>query len=184
MADESLEGLTPNQRQALNLGRLLLEKNPDIARKAKRLAKEADPTLRVPEIELEDQIAAGNKAQADRIAELEQRQIQSDVERRRERFHTACREQGLNPEEVEKIVVDEKCSTSTAIKLALAERTTGDPSAGDVSHGNAPHTPIDPRPDAEWRKLGGNKSALARRSHDIAAEMMDGFKRERRAGAR
>jgi hypothetical protein len=173
-----IEDLKPEEVQALRLGSILLSKNPDIARKAKRLAKEADPTLRIPEIELEDQIAAGNKEQADRIAELEQRQIQTEVERRRERFRADCKEQGLDPTEVEKIVVDEKCSTSTAIKLALASQQTGEASAAEVASGsNGMHSPMEVRPDADWRKLGGNLAGLRRKSADVAHDMVNNFRK-------
>jgi hypothetical protein len=173
-----LEDLSPQDQQAHRLGKLLLEKNPEIARRAKRLAKEADPALRIPEIELEDQIAAATKDSQKRIDELEQRQIATDVERRRERFRAECTEQGLDPEAVEKIVVDEKCSTATAIKLALAQRQTAEPTAGDV-FANPPGTPIDMRPEKDVRKLAGG--ALRRWSADTAHAMVDQFRKTRRA---
>jgi hypothetical protein len=177
-----IEDLTPDQAQQLRLGAILL-KNPDVARKAKRLAKEADPTLRIPEIELEDQIAAAGKVQADKIAELEQTVIKQDVERRREKFRADCVERGLKPEDVEKIVVDEKCSTATAIKLAIAMAQTAEPGPGEVVNGpNGPHSPIEMRPDKDWRKLTGN--ALRRRSADVAHEMVNGFLKLKRAVAR
>jgi hypothetical protein len=178
-----IEDLSPADQQAHKLGVMLLRKNPDIARRAKRLAREADPTLVVPELELEDQIAKGQEKNQEKIAELEQRLINQDVQQRRKAFREDCEKQGLDPTEVEKIVVDEKCSTATAIKVALLQRQTAEPTAGDVLHGgNAPHTPIDMRPDKDWRKLEGG--ALRRRSADIASEMVNDFAKARRSGAR
>lgn len=173
-----LEDLSPQDQQAHRLGKLLLEKNPEIARKAKRLAKEADPALRIPEIELEDQIAAATATQEKKIQELMERQITTEANARRERFRAECREQGLVPEDVEKIVADEKCSPATAIKLALAQRQTAEPTAGDV-FANPPGTPIDMRPEKDVRKLAGG--ALRRWSADMAHGMVDQFRKTRRA---
>lgn len=178
-----IEDLTPAQAQAMRLGEIL-QKNPDIAMRAKRLAKEADPTLRIPEVELEDKIAQGTKDAAKRIDDLEQRQIANEVAQRREQFRAVCKEQGLDPAEVEKIVVDEKCSTGTAIKLAIASRQTGEASAAEVAAGsNGQGSPIEVRPDAEWRKLGGNLAQLRRKSADVAHEMVNTFRKGTRRSA-
>src|SRR4029077_9792702 len=116
---EGLESLTPEQAKALQLGSLLLNTNPDIARDAKRLALKANPKLNIPELELEDRIDKATARSPEKIEELEQRLITQDVNARRELFRSDCTKQGLDPDEVEKIVVDEKCSPATAIKLAL-----------------------------------------------------------------
>lgn len=180
-----IEDLSPQDQQAHRLGALLLRKNPDIARRAKRLAREADPTLVVPELDLEDQITKAGEKQAEKVAELEQRLIEQDVANRRAAFRAECKEKGLDPAEVEKIVVAEKCSTATAIKIADMQRQTAEPAAGDVQHGgNPPHTPIDMRPEQDWRKLGGNRGALMRKAADVAHSMIDGFNKARRVAAR
>jgi hypothetical protein len=177
-----IEDLSPADQQAHRLGVLLL-KDPEVARQAKRLAKKADPSLRIPEIELEDQIEKANEKNAEKVAELEQRLIKQDVDNRRAAFRADCKEKGLDPDEVEKIVVAEKCSTATAIKIATMQRDTAEPTAGDVAHGgNPPHTPIDMRPDQDWRKLQGN--SLRRRSATLAHEMVDQFRTQRRTAAR
>lgn len=182
MAGEGIESLSAADQNAVRLGRLLLNTNPEVAREAKRLAKKADPNLRVPELELEDQIAASAKKSEERTAELERQLIEERVARRREEFHRQVAAEGLDVAEVEKIIVDEKCSPATAIKMAKLQQQTADPTAGVVAaNGNAVGTPIEMRPEAEVRKLTGN--TLKRWSATLAHEMVDGFRGRNRGRA-
>jgi hypothetical protein len=176
-----IEDLSPQDQQAHRLGTLLLRKNPDIAKRARRLAKEADPTLSVPDIELEDKIAEGQAASDKKLEKVEADLMTERVARRKAERDAQIVAAGFTVEEIEKIIVDEKCTYETALKIATLQQQTAEPTAGDVRHGGNPvHTPIDVRPDADWRKLGGNKAALARRSHDVAATMITDFAKARR----
>jgi hypothetical protein len=180
-----IEDLSPEDQQALRLGAVLLRKNPDVAMRAKRLAKEADSTLRIPEVELEDKITASAKETEKRVDEIEKRQIATDVAQRRATFRAECTNLDLVPEEVEKIVVAEGCSPSTAIKLALAQRQTAEPGAAEVVSGSdGMHSPMELRPDTEFRKLGGNLAALRRHSATIAHDMVNELRGKRRVVAR
>ena len=176
-----IEDLSPELQQQLRLGAIML-KDPAIAREAKRLAKKADPSLRIPEIELEDQVNAVAVKNNERIDALEQQLVTERVNARHAAFRADCEKQGLDPDEVEKIVVAEKCSTATALKMAVMQRETAAPSAPDVRTGNPQGAQIDMRPEADVRKLYGG--ALRRWSADTAAEMIDGFRKVRRAVAR
>jgi hypothetical protein len=178
-----IEDLSPQDQQAHRLGTLLLRKNPDIARRAKRLAREADPTLVVPELELEDQIAKSNQTQAEKLAAMETQLMEERVRNRKRDRDAQIKDAGYTVEEIEKIIVDEKCTYETALKIADLQRQTAEPAAGDVLHGGLPpHTPIDLRPDQDWRKLSGN--ALRRKSATVAHEMVDDLAKRRRAAAR
>ena len=76
-----IEDLDPESQKALRLGTMLLS-NPEVSNKAKRLAREVDPKLRLPEIDLEDQI---NKLRDEQKAELEKRDKELMEERVRSR---------------------------------------------------------------------------------------------------
>lgn len=181
MSDTGVEGLSANQQQALKLGELLLNTNPDIARDAKRLAKKANPALRIPEIELEDAIDKASEKNTAKVAELEQRLIERDVTDRRRIFREDCTKQGLDPDEVEKIVVAEKCSPATAIKLALLQQQTGEPTAA-AHHVMPQGTPVDMRPEKDIRNLSG--AALRKWSADQAHSMVSDLMSKRRTAAR
>lgn len=173
----SLEDLTPAQRQALSLGAVLL-KNPEIHKQAKRLAKAADPTLSIPEIELEDQLAAERERTDKELEKRDKALMEERVARRREERNRQIQAEGLTVEEVEKVIVEENCSYETAIKLVKAMKNTADPSSPlIVSGGHPQHTPIDMRPEQDVRKLSG--SALRRWSHDTASQMITDSLRSR-----
>jgi hypothetical protein len=179
-----IEDLSPADQAAHRLG-TLLKKNPDIFRKAQRLAKEADPSLRIPEIELEDQIAAGKVESDKRFEAIEAENIKLRVAQRKTERDAQCRNAGFEPEKIEKIIDERKCSYETAIHIATLEQQTAAPTAGDVRSGsNPPGTPIDMRPQEEFKKVGMNRGALQRLSADIAHGMIDENVKARRQAAR
>jgi hypothetical protein len=177
-----IEDLSPQDQQAHRLGALLLRKSPDIARKAKRLAREADPTLIVPELDLEDQLEKSAKTQDEKLEAMDKQLMEERVARRKTERDQQIKDAGFTVAEIEKIIVDEKCTYETALKIAALQQQTAEPTAGEVRHGgNQPGTPIDMRPEADWRKLGTNRAALQRRSHEVASEMITNFNKGRRA---
>ena len=94
-----IEDLNAEQQKALHLGSLLLS-NPEVSNKAKRLAKEVSPNLRLPEIELEDQI---NKLREEQTAALEQRDkelMEERVRARQAEQHNRIREAGFEPADI------------------------------------------------------------------------------------
>jgi len=177
----SLEDLTPQQLQAFNLGKLLLE-NPEVAIEAKRLAKKANPKLQIPEVDIEDRLAA---QRTEFQTELDRRDKEAMAERvaarKRERDRQII-EAGYKVEEIEAIIVREKCSYETAIKIADLERQVATPSAADVLSGGIPNIPKEMRPDKDWSKLSAGD--VRKRSASIAGEMINEFRTARRQGAR
>ena len=95
--------------QKLNLARFahtLIHRNPDIAREARKLAKKANPDLRFPEIEAEERVNEQLKSRDKQIEEMQQQLMTQDVERRREAQRQSCRDKGLDPDEVEELIVE------------------------------------------------------------------------------
>jgi hypothetical protein len=175
-----IEDLSPDDRRALAAGQKLLKANPDIVHRAKKLLKEADPTLRFPELEIEERVESHVKANDKKVEELEQELIKERVTRRQSERNAEIASKGFKVADIEKIIVDRKCSYETAMHIAQLEQQTAEPTAGDVRHGgNAPHSPIELRPAADWRKLQGND--LRRKSAEVAGQMIDEFTRARRA---
>jgi hypothetical protein len=178
-----VEDLTGRDLEAHRLGQLLLSK-PEVRREAQRLAKKVNPALHIPELEMEDRIEAARTESKDRADKLETQLIAERVERRRSERAEQCRAQGLDVEEVEKIVVAEKCSYETAMKIAALQRETAAPTNPDTVSG-AGAGAVEMRPDEDWRKAGANGlAALRKKSADTAREMINGFRKGGRAGAR
>lgn len=173
-----LEDLTPEQRKQLELGSILLS-NPEVAKSSLRLAKKAKPELRLPEIDLEDAIQAEAKKREEWQEKQEQREIEQRVEQRRREHAVAAREQGFTPEEIEKIVVDEKCSFETALRLANLQRETAVPGAAEGVYGGQqmPYAK-DLRPDSDLRKK--SPADLRRWGLNTAHEMLDDYMRRAR----
>ena len=152
----SIEDLPAEQQKALHLGSMLLS-NPEVANKAKRLAKEVDPHLRLPEIELEDAI---NKVRDENRAELEKRDkelMEERVRSRRAEQDSKIREAGFEPAEIEKLIVEEHFgSYEAALKFAELRRQAAEPGPAEASFGGRTPYPRDLRGDEEWRKAYAN----------------------------
>lgn len=103
----SLENLTDVQRDNLALAAQKLLNNAELSPQVKKLLMKADPqTYRFPEIEAETQFDARLKDRDEKIAALEQRQIEESAQRNRERKHADATARGLDPAEVEKAIVE------------------------------------------------------------------------------
>lgn len=181
----SLEDLTPAQQQQLRLGQLLLEKNPEIAERAKELALEADPNLRLPEVTLARKIAEEAKKRQELEDKLERQRIEDRVAERERAAKKMIEDSGFSVEEIEKIVKDEELhgngGLKTALKLAQLQREAANPGAADVGSGGYAGPRGDIRGDPQLRKM--NPADLRRWSADEAHKMLDEFKRSQR-GAR
>lgn len=177
-----LEDLTPQQLRAFHLGQELM-KNPEIHRQGLRLAKKANPALVLPtEIELEDRIEAVNEAAKGREAKLEEQLMTERVTRRKGERDRQILEAGFTVAEIEALIVEEKCSYETAMKLATAMRQSAEPTAGDYRGGHTQGDPIEIRPEQDFRKAGASGiGALRKLSSKIAGDMINGFRGRRSA---
>lgn len=175
-----IEDLSGQELVQARLGKLLLE-TPEVRRDVLRLAKKANPKLNLPEVELEERLDAERADAIKREEKLEQQLMEERVARRKTERDAQIRAAGFTVEEIEKIIVDEKCTYETALKLAGLSKQTAEPTAGDVRFGaNPPGTPVEMRPDKDWRKLQG--SQLRQRSAEVAAEMINSAQKKWRAG--
>jgi hypothetical protein len=175
------EGLTGVELQAYRLGQELM-KNPEVHKNALRLAKQANPALRIPEIEAEQAVEAERTRATKREDELHQELIAERVARRDRELTDRCAEAGVERKRVDAIVTSEKCSIETALKMAVLERDRADASAPEVRHGgNPPATPLDMRPAGDWKKL--TPEAAARKAADLAHGMVDELAAQRRKRA-
>jgi hypothetical protein len=165
----------------MRLGALLL-KNPEIALEAKRLAKKADPTLQIPEVDIDDRIAAAAKESQKSVEKLENELVAERVARRKTERDAQITAAGFKVDDIEKIIVDRKCTYETALHIAELERRTSEPTTADNNFSNPPGTPIEMRPEKTWRGLFGG--ALRQKSADLAHDMVNQFRNTRRAGAR
>lgn len=175
----SIEGLTPQQLKHLRYGEMVLEaKDPKVVDEAKRLARKVDPNLHLPEIDLDDKIAAEAKKREEWEASWEEKRREERFNQRREEEARKSREAGFEPEEIEKIVIEEKCSFPTALKLAQLQRETALPGPAAFNTG----LPLNKTRDGEfdWRKA----SPADRQRHglEIAHQGIDDMLRRARGG--
>lgn len=176
----SLEDLSPAEQQQLRLGKLLLESNPEIALDAKRLAKKADPRLRLPEVDLQDQIEGLKKNNQEMEQKLERQRIEDRVAARERAAKQQIEEAGFTPEEIEKIVKDEDLhgenAVRTAIKLANASRQSAEPGPMGVNYAG----PLEIRGDPNLRKM--SPGDLRRWSDKTGHDMINDFHKRIRSG--
>jgi hypothetical protein len=173
MADEGIEGLNPSQREALKVGAALLG-NKEIRRDVQRLYKRANPNVVIPELEAEEALAKAREEDAARFDKQEKEIMTLRVNQRVADRKEQCAKEGVDYDDVCKVVVDEKCAFETGIKILKLQQQTAEPSAGDVRNGAG--APTDILPGAEFRKAGGNVSALRRVSAQVASDMINGFR--------
>lgn len=176
-----LEDLTPDERRALNLGRELLA-NPEVRNDAFRLAKRANPKLNIPEIDLEDRIAASEAAALKREQRLSDDLMAERVQRRKTERDAQIIAAGYTVADIEKIIVDEHCSYETAMKIADLQSRTADPTPDNLRSGHVVGEAVEMRPDGGWHKLNG--AGLRKKSAQVASEMISGFRNSRRLAPR
>jgi hypothetical protein len=125
----SLENMTPEERDAAALRALFA--HPEVGDQAKRLYKKVQPAARFPELETRDQIDASNAELRKQIEKLQEEAQTRDINARRAENHRIIREQGLDPDAVEKVMTEEKIgSYDTAIKYMKAQNTNSTPTPG------------------------------------------------------
>lgn len=180
----SVEDLTPQQQQQLRLGQLLLETNPDIALDAKKLARKADPKLRLPEVDLEEKIEKLHKENKELEDKIERQRIEDRVNAREREAKKQIEDAGFSLEEIEQIVKNEDLHGSsgiaTALKLARLQREAAAPGSFEVT-GSRAGPRGDMRGDPEWRKL--SPGDMRRKASEMGHQMIDDFWKKQR-GAR
>jgi hypothetical protein len=135
----------------------MMESNPDIAEKSKELALEANPKLRIPEVQLRKKIEAHDA----KFAELaEQRERDKIDARNAERERIAAEKikaSGFTKEEIEKVVTEQDLRgdkmIDVAIRLKQLERQQAEPGPADVAYGANLRGPRDMRPAKELRNM-------------------------------
>lgn len=93
----SLEDLTPEQKQDLNLGKLTkqLLQNPETAENAQRLLMKGDPKLRFPEVTLKDSLSRVSEESAEQTKELRAQIQRMEAQRVLEKLHARVSDAGL-----------------------------------------------------------------------------------------
>ena len=167
----SLEDLSPEQQQqALRLFSFV-KQNPEIEKIVRREAKKKNPSMSAPDIELEDAL---EKQAADFRAELAKRDEQSLAQlqtQRREEAHSRIKAAGLDPDEVEKAMVDESIGNyDTAIKYVRAQKSLAQPT----------HESATPMTLPDSKELWSDKNKFAR---SAAFDAINELKAGRRLGS-
>lgn len=172
----TIEELSPADLQAMKLGKALTG-NPEVRREVQRLYKRVNPQAVIPELEAEDQIAAARAEDAARFDKQEKEIMALRVNQRVVERKEQCAKEGLDYDEVCAVVVAEKCSFETGIKILQLQQQTGEPGPGEVRSGaSAVGSPMDLVPGEAFRKAGGNIGALRRVSANVASDMINGFR--------
>jgi crotonobetainyl-CoA:carnitine CoA-transferase CaiB-like acyl-CoA transferase len=146
----ALEDLTDQQRKALGLGELMLQaKDPNAQKEWKRLAKKINPGLQFPELDLEDQMAALDKRQAEWEAKQQEREIKTATASRHEKEDQAAEAAGFKPEDIRKFAEAEGIgSFDAALKFKQLEQESAEPTAS--TYGGP--RPAELLPE-DWRKM-------------------------------
>lgn len=168
------EDLSPSERAALQLGKLL-NSNPEVRLAAQRLAKKVDPNLRVPEIELQDQIQVERDARLASEQKMNDQLLRERLERRHEQEERRVVAAGFTMSEIDGIITEYGCKDyDTAMKIATMQAQSAAASTPNVINGGTAHLPIDPRPEKDWRGL--DTGALRKKSADMASDIINGFR--------
>jgi uncharacterized membrane protein len=119
----NLEDMTPeHQAQAVKLFSFV-NANPDVAKQIRRAAKEKNPTMQTPDLDLEDRLEAQAKEQREALEKLRQEQMEYVRAERRKEAHAKIRSAGLDPEAVEKVMVESSISDyDTAVNYIRAQK--------------------------------------------------------------
>jgi hypothetical protein len=166
----SLEELSPEQQdQALKLF-AFVKQNPEIEKQIRREAKRKNPTMSAPDIDLEDALAKQKEDFEEKLAAERKERLEFLQSERRKEAHAKVRAAGLDPDEVEKAMVDESIGNyDTAIRYVSAQKKL------------APATPesISPMTMPDNKDLWANKEMFARKN---AFEAINELKAKRSFG--
>ena len=120
----SLEELPESEQAKAMALYQFVQGNPDVAKEMRKLARQKNPNMPVPDSDvLEDKITSEVTALRDELRKRDEQALQTMQEQRRAEMHNRIKDAGLEPEEVEKIMIDEKIGNyDTAIKYVKQMR--------------------------------------------------------------
>lgn len=128
------ENLSLEDQQALGQTMHRLLSNPDLRKTTLGLLKKADPSVSLPEVELDERFEALQNTANEKIASLESKLAQKELAEQRARDLAALRERGLDPTEVEKVMVDKRIGDyDTAARFMELERQMATPTPSSVT---------------------------------------------------
>lgn len=166
----SLEDLSPEQQdQALKLF-AFVKQNPEVEKQIRREAKKKNPNMSAPDIDLEDALAKQRDEFQEKLEAERKERLEFLQSERRKEAHAKIRSAGLDPDEVEKAMVDEAIGNyDTAIRYVSAQKKL------------APATPesITPMAMPDNKDLWKNKEMFARKT---AFEAINELKAKRSFG--
>ncbi len=165
----SLEEMTEAERNSEILKRMM--NHPEFGDEAKRIWKRIEPKARFPDIEVKDAVAKATTEMQEKIDKLEAERLEERVRSNREANHKMIRDAGLNVEQVEKVMTEEKIANyNTAIKYLQGQNALAPPTPEAI-------TPI--RMPDELKDIQKNPTAWARTK---AYEAINELKQRRQIG--
>lgn len=168
----SLETLTEADRQLRKIAEGLAN-DPKTRSAYLRLIKQKFPEEVIPELEVEEKIAAMAKPHIDKVAELEKKLLEREVNDNINRQRAALRDQGYTEDDIkaiEKKMVEEKIpSHDTAAKYYRMERETAAPTPAAVSMVNKI-----PVAHKDIKEAGGIKNWARNEASNAVADIKSG----------
>ena len=167
----SLEDLSPEQQQqALRLF-AFVKQNPDVEKTIRREARKKNPNMPAPDLDLEEALVKQREEFEAKLKERDDQAVAQLQQQRRAEAHANIRSAGLDPEEVEKAMVDESIGNyDTAIKYVQAQKRLAPPTAESVTPMTMPDN----------KSLWADKNKFAR---SAAFEAINELKAGRRLGS-
>lgn len=129
----ALENVSLEEMEGLATISHTLANNPATRKEYLRLIKQASPATSIPELDLEERVAEGNRPLLEKINSLEKELSEKNFKDLRDREHGRLREMGIPQEEikaVEDMMLESKIgSYETAGQFYLSQKKMAEPSA-------------------------------------------------------
>lgn len=168
MSQKSLEGMTPEQIEAMAATYHGLLSNPETREMALRATKKVNPSLSVPEVELKDLAAREFKARDDKIDEQARKLIEMEARERVTNERAALRDQGFSKDEVaaiEKLMIEKQIpSWATAAEFYRGQQKMAEP----APHVPSPNPTTYSMPTDALGALKGGRQALTKFARETA----------------
>lgn len=128
------DNLSLEDQQALGQTMHRLLSNPELRKTTLGLLKKSDPSVSLPEIELEEKLNEVAERQQEKISALESKLAQKELMEKREKQFASLREKGFDPVEVEKTMVEKRIADyETAAKYLELERSSAPPTPASIT---------------------------------------------------
>ena len=156
----SLEDLDPQDRGALNLGRLVAQMltDPQLGPQTKRLLKTKQPTLSFPELENEDQLKKVREDSEARVKKLEDEILKNRAIAALQAEDKKIEEAGLEPKAIRKFM-DEQGITNVdvVIELFQSRQQLAEPSTPQFQPLEVPNIKEMWENPVQWREREAHK---------------------------